>query len=64
MKHINDPPPGVLERRPDSPAPRLAIGRATAKSPADRLRLDGRRSSRELQACVDELGGKAGTRGR
>ena len=57
LRHINDPAPGVRERRPDV-SPRLdsAIRRATAKSPRDRFAsMD--EFARELQACRDELGG-------
>ena len=57
LRHINDPAPGVRERRRDV-SPRLdsAIRRATAKSPRDRFAsMD--EFARELQACRDELGG-------
>src|SRR4249920_3859585 len=57
LRHINDPAPGVRQRRPDV-SPRLdsAIRRATAKSPRDRFAsMD--EFARELQACRDELGG-------
>ena len=57
LRHINDPAPGVRERRPDiSPRLDAAIRRATAKSPRDRFAsMDD--FARELQACRDELGG-------
>ena len=55
MGHINDPPPSVLERRPDVP-PRVAaaVDRALAKDPADRWATMAD-FSRELQAALDEL---------
>ncbi len=55
MKHINEPAPDVLERRPDAPI-RLAaaIDRALAKDPADRFpTMDD--FAAELEACLDEL---------
>jgi serine/threonine-protein kinase len=41
LQHVNEPPPSVLERRPDTP-PRLAelIDRALAKDPDDRPTMD------------------------
>ena len=47
MQHVNQPPPNVLERRPDAPL-RLAhlIERCLAKDPAERPSMD---------ACVAEL---------
>jgi serine/threonine-protein kinase len=59
MKHINDPAPSVLERRPDVP-PRLAaaVDRALAKDPAERFAsMDD--FVAELSACRAELGPEA-----
>jgi serine/threonine protein kinase len=59
MKHINDPAPSVLERRPDVP-PRLAaaVDRALAKDPAERFAsMDD--FVAELSACLAELGPEA-----
>jgi len=59
MKHINEPAPSVLERRPDTP-PRLAaaVDRALAKNPAERFAsMDDFVS--ELSACLAELGPEA-----
>ena len=57
LRHINEPPPSVLDRRPDVP-PRLAaaVERALAKDPGDRFAsmdefID------ELEACRVELDG-------
>ena len=61
MRHINEPAPSVLERRPDVPAARRrgASQRALAKDPDDAVPVDGRRSrpssrraSRELRAAA------------
>jgi len=59
MKHINDPAPNVLERRPEVP-PRLAaaVDRALAKDPAERFAsMDD--FVAELSACLAELGPEA-----
>ncbi|MEP6977839.1 MAG: protein kinase [Thermoleophilia bacterium] len=59
MKHINDPAPNVLERRPDVP-PRLAaaVDRALAKEPGGRFAsMDD--FVAELSACLAELGTEA-----
>jgi serine/threonine-protein kinase len=55
MKHINEPPPNLLERRPDAPL-RLAaaIDRALAKRPQDRWPTM-EAFAAELEACLDEL---------
>ena len=63
MKHVNDPSPSVLDRRPDTPL-RLAslIERCMAKRPADRpASMD--RVVAELEACLAELDAKAGGEG-
>jgi eukaryotic-like serine/threonine-protein kinase len=55
LRHVNEPPPSVLERRPDAP-PRvaMAVERAMAKSPDDRFQsMD--EFCRELQTALDEL---------
>jgi serine/threonine-protein kinase len=58
MRHVNEPPPSVLERRPDIPLRvDLAIQRAMAKDPADRYEsMDG--FCAELEACLHELDGQ------
>ena len=56
MKHINEPAPSVLERRPEVP-PRLAaaVDRALAKEPEQRFAsMDA--FVAELSACLAELG--------
>lgn len=60
MKHVNDPVPSVLERRPDAPL-RLStlIERCMAKVPADRpFSMDA--VVGELEACLQELNAKEG----
>lgn len=60
MKHVNDPVPGVLERRPDTPL-RLAslVERCLAKLPGERpASMDD--VVAELQACLDDLEAKDG----
>ncbi len=55
MRHINEEPPGVRERRPDA-SPRLeaALRRAMAKDPADRFpSMDA--FCAELEDCLGEL---------
>ncbi len=55
MRHINEPPPSVRERRPDVP-PRLdaALQRAMAKDPSDRFpSMDA--FCNELAACLQEV---------
>ena len=58
MRHVNEPAPSVLERRPDCPARLdLAIRRAMAKDPDDRFEsMDD--FIAELEACVAELDGR------
>jgi serine/threonine-protein kinase len=56
MKHINEEPPSVAERRPDVPLRLVAaIERALAKDPADRFPSMGAFCT-ELKACLAELG--------
>ena len=54
LRHLNEEPPSVLERRPDTP-PRLALAveRALAKRPGDRFPSMAAFCS-ELEACLDE----------
>ena len=56
MKHINEPPPDLLEQRPDVPL-RLAaaVERALEKDPARPVPVDGRSSRAELRQCLAEL---------
>ena len=58
MRHVNDPPPDLLDRRPDVP-PRLAaaVARALAKEPQARWPSMAE-LRRELEACLAEA--KAG----
>jgi len=60
MKHINEPPPSLLERRPDVPV-RLAaaVDRALAKDPEDRFPTMAAFAA-ELEACLAELGSPDG----
>jgi hypothetical protein len=55
MRHINEPPPPVRDKRPDVP-PRVeaAVQRAMAKDPADRFSTMAELCA-ELEACLDEL---------
>src|SRR5215204_782807 len=55
LRHVNEPAPSVLERRPDCPARiGLAIERAMAKRPEDRFEsMD--ELVQELEACLTEL---------
>jgi serine/threonine-protein kinase len=56
MKHINEPPPSLIEKRPDIPM-RLAyaVERALAKDPADRF-PSMEAFSAELRACLVDAG--------
>src|SRR5205814_4887526 len=55
MGHINDPPPPLLEKRPDVPLRvAAAVERALAKDPKDRWATMSD-FSRELEACLQEL---------
>jgi eukaryotic-like serine/threonine-protein kinase len=55
LRHVNEPPPDVLDRRPDCP-PRvaMAIERAMAKRPEDRFQSMDELVS-ELEACLADL---------
>jgi eukaryotic-like serine/threonine-protein kinase len=56
MRHVNDPVPSVLSRRPDAPIRLdLAVQRAMAKDPADRFESM-QQFVDELERCVAELG--------
>ena len=62
MRHINEPPPRVLDRRPDVPLRLAAIDRALAKEPDDRsASMDD--FVAELEACLAELGARDGGEG-
>src|SRR5437763_2574938 len=55
MRHINEPPPPIRDKRPDvSPRVEAAVPRAMAKSPEDRFPTMGE-FCRELEACMGEL---------
>jgi hypothetical protein len=56
MKHINEPPPSLLEKRPDVPMRLVyAVERALAKDPADRFpTMDS--FAAELRACLVDVG--------
>ena len=58
MRHVNEPPPSVLDRRPDCPLRLdLAIQRAMAKDPEERYAsMD--EFCTELEACLNELNGR------
>ena len=58
MRHVNEPAPSVLERRPDCPLRLdLAVQRSMAKDPAERFdSMD--ELSAELEACLAEAGGR------
>jgi hypothetical protein len=57
MRHINEPPPSVRERRPNvSPRLDAAVRRAMAKDPGDRFRSM-EEFAGELQGCLGELDG-------
>jgi eukaryotic-like serine/threonine-protein kinase len=60
MRHVSEPPPSVLEHRPDCPVRvDLAIQRAMAKVPADRFASMDELCA-ELEACLAELDGRDG----
>jgi serine/threonine-protein kinase len=55
MQHINDPPPSLVEKRPDVPLRLVyAIERALAKDPADRFPSMNAFAA-ELRTCLSEL---------
>lgn len=57
MRHINEPPPPIRDKRPDvSPRLENAIHRAMAKDPADRFQTMAE-FCRELDACLAEAHG-------
>jgi eukaryotic-like serine/threonine-protein kinase len=59
LRHVNEPPPSLRERRPDVP-PRLeaAVGRALAKDPAQRFPSMAAFAG-ELRTCLAELESEA-----
>src|SRR5436305_2193445 len=61
MRHINEPPPLIRDKRPDVP-PRVeaAIQKAMAKDPADRFQTMAD-FCRELELCLAEVQACAGT---
>jgi serine/threonine-protein kinase len=61
MRHINEPPPPIRDKRPDVP-PRVeaAIQKAMAKDPGDRFPTM-REFCEELEACLAEVQQAAGT---
>ncbi|HEY6962540.1 MAG TPA: protein kinase, partial [Gaiellaceae bacterium] len=61
MRHINEPPPPIRDKRPDVP-PRVeaAVQRAMAKRPEDRFQTMAE-FCRELEACLAEVQAGAGT---
>jgi hypothetical protein len=58
MRHVNEPPPSVLDRRPDCPIRLdLAIQRAMAKDPEERYGSM-EEFCTELEGCLNELNGR------
>jgi serine/threonine protein kinase len=58
MKHINDPPPSLRERRPDVPTRiEVAVERALAKDPADRFPSMAAFVA-ELEGCLADMQGE------
>jgi serine/threonine-protein kinase len=54
MRHINEPPPAIRDKRPDvSPRLEAAVQRAMAKDPADRFQTMAE-FCQELEACLAE----------
>src|SRR3954464_5334687 len=61
MRHINDPPPPIRDKRPDvSPRLEAAVQRAMAKRPEDRFQTMTEFCG-ELEACLAEVQASAGT---
>jgi eukaryotic-like serine/threonine-protein kinase len=60
MRHVSEPPPSILEHRPDCPLRLdLAVQRAMAKDPDDRFQsMDD--FVVELEGCLAELDGRGG----
>ena len=59
LRHVNEPPPHLRERRPDvTPRLEAAVERALAKDPARRF-PSMRAFAQELRACLAELDGEA-----
>jgi eukaryotic-like serine/threonine-protein kinase len=59
MRHVNEPPPSVLDRRPDCPLRLdLAIQRAMAKDPDERFASMSDFCA-ELEGCLAELDGRS-----
>jgi eukaryotic-like serine/threonine-protein kinase len=59
LRHVNEPPPSLRERRPDvSPRLEAAVDRAMAKDPARRF-PSMNAFARELRACLAEAEGAA-----
>ncbi len=57
MRHINEPPPGIRDKRPDvSPRLEAAVQRAMAKDPDDRFATMAE-FCHELEACLAEAQG-------
>jgi len=57
LRHVNEPPPGLRERRPDvSPRLEAAVDRALAKDPGRRFPSMAA-FAKELQACLVEVEG-------
>jgi eukaryotic-like serine/threonine-protein kinase len=59
MRHINEPPPPIRDKRPDvSPRLEAAVQRAMAKRPEDRFQTMAD-FCRELEACLAEAQGRS-----
>jgi serine/threonine-protein kinase len=59
LRHVNEPPPGLRERRPDvSPRLEAAVDRALAKDPSRRFPSMAA-FAKELRACLAEADGDA-----
>jgi eukaryotic-like serine/threonine-protein kinase len=59
LRHVNEPPPSLRERRPDvSPRLEAAVDRALAKDPARRFPSMAA-FAKELRACLAEAAGQA-----